>query len=657
MKDLTELRNIFISNRYIKKHRQDSFQITPQNKEVLNNWIANHKDLWDSYLSDFECVDELFFYINHPLLKKEDFVCKRCKKILSFQKVLKHNHYCCKECMNNVIPSDKISKQDIHKIFQKYSKSGVGVDRVIQYLGIKGKKISPYFVYDKTVIDVIQAFYNEHPNQKDFFTRQTNIEKYGGISPFSDKRVQEKSKETKRNRYNNENYNNRDKYRQTCMDIYGVDNTFKSELIKDKSRKTMKDRYGVEFTTQSSELQEKIKKTNRERFGVDYMFNRKEVQEKGKQTMKEKYGFESPFARMAYLKQHNCTIENEITTQDLMNRYGVYQQTITSLTHELNVPYRIFYDKFIYSKDVIAIFDNYFNRDRYHSRAETEICEFIKSICNFTVLINDRNILSGNELDLYVVEKSVAIEFDGIYWHNDLNKPKNYHLEKTVSCEKKNIRLIHIYESDWRDKKDICKSIIASALGVYKNKYFARKLDIGVIDKNEAREFYNINHIQGFEGYADVNLALFYNNKIIQCCSFKIKGFHSGETELIRMATLLNCQVVGGFSKLVSYFVKNYQFNNLISYINRSLFDGKGYLNSGFEIVHYNPPSYYVVYHETLYHKSKFRKACLKKMFDSGEIKFFDETKTEEEIEHINHIYRLYDCGTIKVEYRRKNNE
>ena len=50
-------------------------------------------------------------------------------------------------------------------------------------------------------------------------------------------------------------------------------------------------------------------------------------------------------------------------------------------------------------------------------------------------------------------------------------------------------------------------------------------------------------------------------------------------------------------------------------------------------------------------HKSHFRKDKIKKMFERGELKFYDSNKTEHEIMKENKIYRIYDCGTIKVIY------
>ena len=105
-------------------------------------------------------------------------------------------------------------------------------------------------------------------------------------------------------------------------------------------------------------------------------------------------------------------------------------------------------------------------------------------------------------------------------------------------------------------------------------------------------------------------------------------GFHDGNVELTRMATKLNTQVVGGFSKLVSHAYNIYR-QPITSYINRACFNGKGYLSSGFKIVKENSPNYWWVNHNVRIHKSHFRKDKIKKLYENGIFKYYDENKSE----------------------------
>jgi G:T-mismatch repair DNA endonuclease (very short patch repair protein) len=68
---------------------------------------------------------------------------------------------------------------------------------------------------------------------------------------------------------------------------------------------------------------------------------------------------------------------------------------------------------------------------------EREVYEFILSLYNKEIIRNDRTVLNGKELDIYLPDYNLAIEFNGLYWHSEDYVGKNYHLNKTIECEKK----------------------------------------------------------------------------------------------------------------------------------------------------------------------------------------------------------------------------
>ena len=82
------------------------------------------------------------------------------------------------------------------------------------------------------------------------------------------------------------------------------------------------------------------------------------------------------------------------------------------------------------------------------SKPENEVAEFVQSLIpNTQIVRNTRSIISPLELDIYIPDKKLAIEFDGILWHSEGvgNKPKKYHIIKTMACKEKGIKLIHIF--------------------------------------------------------------------------------------------------------------------------------------------------------------------------------------------------------------------
>lgn len=70
------------------------------------------------------------------------------------------------------------------------------------------------------------------------------------------------------------------------------------------------------------------------------------------------------------------------------------------------------------------------NNRKSVSAPERELRDFLSSIYQGKILLNDREILDGRELDIVLPEKKLAIEYDGFYWHNENVVSSKYHLER-----------------------------------------------------------------------------------------------------------------------------------------------------------------------------------------------------------------------------------
>lgn len=68
---------------------------------------------------------------------------------------------------------------------------------------------------------------------------------------------------------------------------------------------------------------------------------------------------------------------------------------------------------------------------------EKNVVSFIKTIYSNVIIENTKDVISPKELDIYLPNRRIAIEFDGLYWHRDDNRlnSKFYHLNKTLRCE------------------------------------------------------------------------------------------------------------------------------------------------------------------------------------------------------------------------------
>ena len=277
-----------------------------------------------------------------------------------------------------------------------------------------------------------------------------------------------------------------------------------------------------------------------------------------------------------------------------------------------------------------------------YDKSEGEVKEFIKSI-GVLYVENTKKIISPLELDIYIPSHNLAIEFDGLYWHSEIHKPSNYHLNKTELCEEQGIQLIHIFEDEWRDKQDIVKSRLSNILGLTPNKIYARKTVVREVTKIESIQFLTNNHIQGNVN-STIKIGLYYNDELVSLMTFGkgriAMGGDSNQYELLRFCNKLDTTVIGGADKLLKYFIKTYKPKEIISYADRRWSQGDLYEKLNFINTHNSRPNYHYIINNKRKHRFSFRKSIL---VNQG----YNKDLTEHQIMLERKIYRIYDCGTM----------
>ena len=232
---------------------------------------------------------------------------------------------------------------------------------------------------------------------------------------------------------------------------------------------------------------------------------------------------------------------------------------------------------------------NCYNAGKSHY--EDELYNYITSL-GCTCLRNDRTILEGKELDLYIPDKKVAIEFNGSYWHNETIKSKYYHYDKFIECLNKGIRLISIYEYDYniQSKCEKLLQIIKHAITNNTTRIYARDCIITKIDTAIANEYFNKYHFDGYSKQCNISYGLYYNNELVSVMSFgKLRGQNTLRNnnnyyELVRYAASSDLSIIGGMSKLFNHFIKEYDPEYILCYSDNDYFDGHSYLKLGFSL-------------------------------------------------------------------------
>jgi hypothetical protein len=444
------------------------------------------------------------------------------------------------------------------------------------------------------------------------------------------------------------------KVKKTNNDRFGSDYYTKTNKYRNDIRQTNLEKYGVvEHHLQSNEIKEKIKETNLKKYGVVNPFESNEIKEKIKETNLKKYGTDNPsknksvkdiISRKAKERWNKKNIEDE----KVINYDNGFYIIMCDKGHTYKICRKLLANRKIIGTDLCTICNP---PNSSKSGYENIIYDFIKDNVDNEIIRNERKLLDNKyELDIYIPELKLAFEFNGLYWHNELNKPNKYHLEKTELCEEKSIQLIHIYEDDWVYKSDIVKSMILNKLRKTPNKIYARKCEIReILDNKLVREFLEHNHIQGFIG-SKVKIGLFHENELVSLMTFGKrrvsmgkKSSQEGEYELLRFCSRLDTNVVGGANKLFKYFKENYKPKFITTYADRSWSTGGLYYNLGLKFKGKTDPNYYYIIDGLRYHRFGFRKDVLVK-------EGYDSNKTEHEIMLDRGIYRIYDSGNLKFE-------
>lgn len=571
--------------------------------------------------------------------------CDFCKKILN----VKYNKYIASISSGGRYSCSVICAREKSKIsnLEKY-----GVENVSQNSDIKKKKqetsLKNYGVdsplKSSKVKDILKA---------------NNLEKYGveNVSQINDIKI--KKKQTTLKNYGVENPFQSDEIKEKIKtsnnEKYGVDNPMMSDDIKNKVKETNIERYGFDSPMMSDDIKNKVKETNVERYGVDVYFKSDSFKEKFKITSLSNYGFTHPMKSNELKKS---------LREKNIERYGAGHITKNEdfrLKYQISndIGYVKYLDSGIslFSCDLGHFFemhiDNYIKRSKSNiplcticnpinsqkSFKEKEILDFISANYFGEIISGYRD---GLEIDIYLPELKIGFEFNGLYWHSDKFVDKNYHLDKTNFFKEKNIRIIHIWEDDWIFRREILESQISNMLKINSNSIFARKCKVMEIkDSKVVSKFLNNNHIQGAVK-SSLKIGLYHGDELVSIMTFDhFEGrnkMNLNDWNLNRFCNKINTNVIGGASKLLKYFIRNYSARRVISYADKDWSVGDLYYKLGFNKISESLPDYKYLVNHMRVHKSNYKKSKL------------NTDLTESNQMKINGVNKIYDCGKIKFE-------
>lgn len=466
----------------------------------------------------------------------------------------------------------------------------------------------------------------------------TNLERFGVANPSSVPKFIKKRQYTCIQKFGTDNFSKTAEFKNV---ISGDNNKAKLEATKIKSRETNLSRYGTDNAAKLDSVKLKIKLTNRLRYGADYFI----LTESGKELIKsinsKNFGVQCSLMRPD-IKEKIAKINLELNRNAFIQKLGddfelIEYNKICKIQHRqcgeiFTINRGTLHSRFVKSLDLCVKCNPMYKQS---SKAETDIHDYIKSIYTGTVIRNHR--IGNTEIDIFIPELNLGIEYNGVYFHSSTFKHKNFHKDKTTTCLNAGIRLMHIWEDEWINQKQLILGLINGTLGLY-DKIYARKCEIKEISNTEAKDFLNNSHLQGYVGFK-YGLGLYYNNELIQIMTFTNRN---GEYEISRLCTKLGMVVVGGTKKLYKHFLDMKKPKTVISYSSLDKFTGEIYGRLGLEFISRTEPSYfYVSKSMQRFSRNKFQKH---KLVDMG----MDSNKSESEIMTELGYFKIYNSGNLK---------
>lgn len=246
------------------------------------------------------------------------------------------------------------------------------------------------------------------------------------------------------------------------------------------------------------------------------------------------------------------------------------------------------------------------------SIAQTDVIEFCRSISNDVIMTNVRSVISPQEIDVWFPDKQFGIEYNGLYYHSEIHKPSSYHADKTAMYQRLGIRLFHVFEDEWRDKRRIVESMIMARLGILPQRLHARRCSIVELDSKSREEFFEANHLDG-----DVNAEASWglkdvDGRIVFALSVR-KPFHRSlkdKLEVARTCTVAGATVAGGLSRLTNRaaaYAADTGRTCLMTYVDARLGNSGSYAAAGWTKKRATPPRFWWTDLENRFNRFKFK--------------------------------------------------
>lgn len=616
--------------KYMRNHHFDLYAQIEQRTMKLNQYAnLNAKNKKYRYISIFERL----YCLEHNLDDRP--LCMTCgrKRVAGFfAPKNKYGEYCSSYCQRR---SPLCVQHGIQTKKKKY-----GEDDYLCWKKAHSTRIAKYGSHHpKDYAQKVKATKLKNHGNENYVNTQkmhSTIRRLKVENPNYYNDIAQKIKQTNIANGHDPNWNNRTQFTMTCQSF----STTKKKSIVDKRKQTCLALYGYEFAQQSDVIKEQTKQTNLQKYGVENalmlsaskeacaLSARKKSWELFAQTQ-SMYGALPLISEQEFKNVKDFNLKRDLITWKCKKCGHVFQHVWSGW--KLKCP-RCF-------------------PINYRGMQE-EISSFVKSICpDSTIRYDCKSILKdARQLDIYIEDMKIAIEVNGCFWHNADKAaygkciPMMYHYNKSIECQKKGIRLIHIFEDEWLYRQKLCRSklkkiICPSALKHIDWTQCQIGHAINSIEKQMFLEKYTLYGNDGSSGH----FYLKYNGHIVAMLTYaRMRNCaHQSHWQILNYAEVNSFIVDGGFGILFNTFKDNVH-PSLVSMHALLDWETKDSFSKWLDFKRLDKPRLYWT-HCT----HRFKSTSINKSNARDVLQDYDAQKSFLQNMNDNGYYRIYDSGTL----------
>lgn len=276
------------------------------------------------------------------------------------------------------------------------------------------------------------------------------------------------------------------------------------------------------------------------------------------------------------------------------------------------------------------------------SKAEDTVREYIESL-GYEVQSSNRKVLKGKEIDIYIPNLKVGIEFNGVYWHSEGGGKKDtqYHFNKWSNCGKVGVELIQIWEDDWVSNPELVLKSLTRRLAAKGDSTPAVNLTTRSVSQEEAENFLKANDLSSFKVGTHYHGSIDGDGNIQSVFSLDKVGSKMNIVQYVS-----NADANGDLKELLQHVTETHGVSSFTVTVDNCTGEGAIYRNTGFVEVNVEPANYkYLVRGKRIssseYTTNKFR--------DDPALEW-EEGLTEKELADLNGLNRIWDAGMTTYE-------